>query len=150
VPRSTSLCSTNTVNHLVGHLRLRHACQSYFAHLRCRSASTYVSPTAINYRPNIPPKHKELYNALSELSVKAEQYVNISRLQLALRGLAVGDAVTRIAVLGINSQIGARRLVRVLLADPLVEEEQWEGELQRGGDEGAVLLRYGGMLCFGW
>lgn len=32
-------------------------------------------------------------------------------------------------VLGIEDQVGARRLARVLLADPLAEEAEWERRL---------------------
>jgi hypothetical protein len=112
-----------------------------------RSASTHVSPTAINLRPNIPPRNQELHNALSKLNHAAETYVNISRVQLALRGLEAQDAVTRVAVLGVNGQMGARRLVRLLLADPLGKEEGWERELvgpsnaDGSGSARAVLLK---------
>ena len=46
-------------------------------------------------------------------------------------------------VLGLNSQVSAQRLARLLLADPLSAEEKWEKELdQRGdGNERAVLLK---------
>jgi hypothetical protein len=52
--------------------------------------------------------------------------------------------LTHETVLGLNSQLGARRLARLLLADPLGAEEQWEKELLRadGGSERAVLLKY--------
>jgi hypothetical protein len=76
---------------------IRNSPSQWSSNLRVRSASTHVSPTAINLRPNIPPKNKELYDALSALSGAAETYVNISRLQLALHGLAARDAVTRVA-----------------------------------------------------
>jgi hypothetical protein len=48
-------------------------------------------------------------------------------------------------VLGINSQSSAQRLARLLLADPLGAEEQWEKELLKAcdGRERAVLLKYG-------
>jgi len=65
--------------------------------LRPRYLSAKVSPTAINVRPNVPPQNKELYDALSELSKVAESYVNISRLQLALRGVAAHEPVLRLA-----------------------------------------------------
>ncbi|KAF2685293.1 hypothetical protein K458DRAFT_365612 [Lentithecium fluviatile CBS 122367] len=143
VPRLTTLCSRRAIDHFSSPLRCRHVRNTRPANLRFRAASTHVSPTAINYRPNIPPENKELYDVLSELSGKAEQYVNISRLQLALRGFAVDNAVTRVAVLGLSSQVGAQRLVRALLADPLAGEQGWEGELEKVGEEGAVLLRSG-------
>jgi len=58
--------------------------------------------------------------------------------------LAAQDAVTRVAVLGLNSQLSAQQLARLLLADPLGAEEQWEKELVKGdGNERAVLLKYG-------
>ena len=47
-------------------------------------------------------------------------------------------------MLGLNSQSSAQRLARLLLADPLGAEEQWEKELLKAGDGGerAVLLKY--------
>jgi hypothetical protein len=97
VPRLTIIRKSTTIDRLPLALCCRNVAHSSFANLRARSASTHVSPTAINLRPNIPPKNKELYDALSALSGAAETYVNISRLQLALRGLAAHDAVTRVA-----------------------------------------------------
>lgn len=46
-------------------------------------------------------------------------------------------------VLGLNSQISAQRLARLLLADPLGNVEGWEQELEKAGDgnERAVLLK---------
>lgn len=61
----------------------------------------------------------------------------------------LGLILTIWAVLGLNSQIGAQRLARLLLADPLGQEEEWEKELDSAGEE-AVLLRYVGihaLLC---
>ncbi|KAJ4346858.1 uncharacterized protein N0V89_010790 [Didymosphaeria variabile] len=127
----------------MGGLRAANSSTSSALSLRTRSASTHVSPTAINYRPNVPPRNEELYNALSGLSNAAEQYVNLSRLQLALRGLAVENAVTRVAVLGLNSQVGAQRLARLLVVDPLAEKAEWEKRLEKSPEEGAVLLRFG-------
>jgi hypothetical protein len=68
--------------------------------------------------------------------------VNLSRLQLALRGLAVESPVTRVAVLGLSSHGGAKRLARALLADPLGAQEPWELALETAIEEGAVLIRY--------
>jgi len=44
----------------------------------------------------------------------------------------------------LNSQLSAQQLARLLLADPLSAEEQWEKELVKSGDsnERAVLLKY--------
>ncbi|KAI4939337.1 uncharacterized protein J4E92_000622 [Alternaria infectoria] len=146
VPRLTIFRKTGPTDRLPLARRCRNVLTSRpTTSLRVRSASTHVSPTAINLRPHIPPRNKELYDALSALSGAAETYVNISRLQLALRGLAAQDAVTRVAVLGLNSQLSAQQLARLLLADPLSAEEQWEKELVKSGDsnERAVLLKYG-------
>jgi hypothetical protein len=54
------------------------------------------------------------------------------------------NGLTRMTVLGLNSQTSAQRLVRLLLADPLGAEEQWEKELEKAGDGNAkaVLLKY--------
>ena len=53
------------------------------------------------------------------------------------RGLLVGfvilqeDVADRVVVLGLNSQVSASRLARLLLADPLGNEEGWEKELEK-------------------
>jgi hypothetical protein len=138
VPRAIACSRANAIDRAAASLRCRQALHP----LRTRCASTLVSPSAINYRPNVPPRNQELYNALSGLNGAAEQYVNLSRLQLALRGLAVENAVTRVAVLGLNSQVGAQRLARLLVADPLAEKAEWERALETSPEEGAVLLRY--------
>ncbi|USP72848.1 hypothetical protein yc1106_00122 [Curvularia clavata] len=145
VPRLTLFRKTGSIDRIPLALRCRNVPNSTCTGLRARSASTHVSPTAINLRPNVPPRNKELYDALSALSGAAETYVNISRLQLALRGLAAQDAVTRVAVLGLNSQLSAQQLARLLVADPLAAEEQWERDLIKAadGNENAVLLKYG-------
>ena len=65
------------------------------------------------------------------------------------RGLLVGsvilqkDVADRNVVLGLNSQVSASRLARLLLADPLGNEEAWEKELVKVDDanERAVLLK---------
>lgn len=108
-----------------------------------RSVSTQVSPTAINLRPDIPPRNKELHDALSALSSAAESYVNTERLQLALSGVAAHESVTRVAVLALDQQLSAQRLARLLLADPLGNEEQWEKELEKAvdGTGKAILLK---------
>ena len=48
------------------------------------------------------------------------------------------------AVLGLNGLNGVRRLARVLLADPLAPESEWERQLtdHDDKDERAFLLRY--------
>ncbi|KAH7071303.1 hypothetical protein BKA63DRAFT_517701 [Paraphoma chrysanthemicola] len=141
-PRLTTLLNGRAIVRLSSKSCCRHASTPRSLN-SVRSASTHVAPTAINLRPNIPARNKELHDALSALSGAAETYVNISRLQLALGGLAAQDAVTRVAVLGLNSQLSAQQLARLLLADPLGSEEQWEKELGKTNDQRAVLLKYG-------
>jgi len=106
VPRLTILRKTGPIDRIPLALRCCNVTKSSSTNLRARFASTHVSPTAINLRPNIPPPNKELYDALSALSGAAETYVNLSRLQLALRGLEAQDAVTRVAGT-VQAQLGA-------------------------------------------
>lgn len=68
---------------------------------RPRTTSTLASATAINATKQIPTFNRELHDALSELKSKAGNYVDLNRLQLALRGLETKDAVIRVA--GMNS-----------------------------------------------
>lgn len=58
------------------------------------------------------------------------------------------NAVTRVAVLGLNSQIGAQQLARLLVADPLGDKEEWESSLEKSPEQGAVLLRYEESFSF--
>ncbi|PVI00454.1 hypothetical protein DM02DRAFT_563051 [Periconia macrospinosa] len=147
-PRCASSCRKIAIEPSIRAIRSCNLSKPRFpSSLRVRSASTHLSPTAINYRPNVPARNKELHEALQKLGEDAEQFYNLSRLQLALRGLeGEGDeAVTRVAVLGLNSQVGAQRLARLLLADPLGKEEEWEKELDGSsdGNTSAVLIRFG-------
>ena len=71
------------------------------------------------------------------------------RRKMPSRGLLVGfailreDVADRVVVLGLNSQVSASRLARLLLADPLGNEEGWEKELEKADEanERAVLLK---------
>ncbi|KAI9681704.1 MAG: hypothetical protein M1822_007056 [Bathelium mastoideum] len=102
-------------------------------------ATSLSSRTAINAPIDVPAHHRPLYDALDKLKSTASNYVNLSRLQLALRGLERGDTVVRIAVLGMSGYGGlkrARKLVRLLLADPLIKRA-WEEKIDgvEGGEE---------------
>jgi hypothetical protein len=97
-------------------------------------------------RSSIPARYEPLHKALSEVQKKASAQVNLSRLRLALQGLESDAPVARVAVLGLNVEDTARRLVRLLLADALEKEGRWEKQLlaQRDVDSsGGLLLRYG-------
>ena len=62
-----------------------------------RHASTVTSATAINAPVNVPIAFKDLYESLQKLKNDAAVYTNLSRLQLALRGLEGRNAVVRVA-----------------------------------------------------
>ncbi|KAK4973965.1 hypothetical protein LTR28_011024 [Elasticomyces elasticus] len=111
------------------------------------SVRTLVSQTAINPPTNIPSSYAPLHSALGTLEESARDYVNISRLQLALRGLESTEPVVRIAVSGLGNDglMAAKRLVRVLCADPLSEKRDWEAALSENATEDGttLLVRYG-------
>lgn len=91
----------------------------------------------------------ELRDSLLDLQKHAANYVKISRLQLAVRGLdqPAGDEKIRIAIMGLYGEGGdgdpmrkVKQLVRVFLADPLVAEEGWERILSENGNVDEPLL----------
>ena len=62
-----------------------------------RHASTVASATAINAPVDVPIAFKDLHESLQKLKNDAAVYTNLSRLQLALRGLESRNAVVRVA-----------------------------------------------------
>lgn len=85
-----------------------------------------------------------------ELRKHAANYVNLSRLQLALLGLRqpAGEESVRVAVLGVNNGHAgpgeaAKEVLRLLLADPLKEEEEWERKLAGVKKGVPVLVKVG-------
>lgn len=112
---------------------------------RKRNASTVSSSTAVNATKTIPLGNKQLYESLGEVKKKAYGQVNLSRLQLAIQSLETENPTTRVAVLGLNVSATARRLVRLLLADALTAEEQWETRLVSESHDFSrgLLIRYG-------
>ena len=92
-----------------------------------------------------------LKDALQDLQRHAGSYVNISRLQLALRGLeqSQGQETIRVAILGVAdggaSLKKAKQLLRSLVADPLKDEEEWERLLlEERSSSRPLLLSIGG------
>ena len=89
----------------------------------------------------------ELDQTLRELQAQAPNLVNLSRLQLALQGLrqAPGKEAIRVAILGLenggNAGKTAKRVLRALLADPLVDEQPWERELDNYDPTHPLILR---------
>jgi hypothetical protein len=114
-----------------------------------RRQMTDASQTSIE-RPPAPlttsDRKSNLKSALIDLQKHSSTYVNISRLGLALRGLEqnTGEETIRVAILGLSDQRltskKVRDLVRLLLADPLKEEEEWERILVAAQDAGRPLL----------
>lgn len=51
----------------------------------------------VNAGKNVPPRFRELYAALNRVGDVAPERVNLSRLQLALRGLEVEEPLVRVA-----------------------------------------------------
>lgn len=78
---------------------------------------------------------KDLHEALKDLQKHAANYVNLSRVQLALNALRqdAGDETVRVAVLGLADGLEpgrtAKNVLRLLVADPLSPEQEWEREL---------------------
>ncbi|KAL4974338.1 hypothetical protein BDW66DRAFT_161381 [Aspergillus desertorum] len=114
------------------------------AKLNTKSYST--APTTAHTARHVPPRLRELYESLVQIQSVAPGQVNLSRLQLALRGLETEEPLIRVAVLGLNDIAAARKLVRLLLADPLKEREDWEDMLDpvagNGELERELLIRY--------
>ncbi|KAG9812233.1 hypothetical protein KCU63_g20583, partial [Aureobasidium melanogenum] len=128
-------------------LACAHANSSYTSqHAHIRHATNLASRTAINPPSNVPAENQQLYASLDRLKDIASDYVNQSRLQLALRGLETSRPTVRIGLLGLgrDGDVAARKLARVLLADALGDEGQWEKMLKQPSQDGKpLLLRYG-------
>ena len=109
-----------------------------------RRQSTLVSSTAIGASRQVPEEYKPLHEALLAVGSKASAQVSLSRLQLAIQSLESRTPKTRVAILGLDVATTARRLVKLLLADALVQEPRWE-RLLLGTDEypNGLLVRYG-------
>ncbi|KAH7008513.1 hypothetical protein EDB80DRAFT_716715 [Ilyonectria destructans] len=92
---------------------------------------------------------EELEKALLDLQKHAPAFVNLSRLQLALQGLrqTPGRESVRVAILGLaNSSDAAetaKNVLRVLLADPLKDEEEWERQLKDHDPRNPLIIRVG-------
>lgn len=111
-----------------------------------RAESTLASPESTTPTPDA---REELAAALNDLQRHAANHVNLSRIQLALRNLGQppGRESIRVAVLGMSngSESGrtAKRLLRLLLADPLTAEEGWERQLEDHNASQPLIVRIG-------
>lgn len=81
-------------------------------------------------------------HALHDLQKHAAQYVNLSRLQLALDSLGqpAGDETVRVAVYGSAT---AKEVLRLLLADPLSAQQEWEEQLAGHDISTPLIIRVG-------
>lgn len=86
---------------------------------------------------------------MKELEQHAPNHVSLSRLQLALQGLQqpAGEEAIRIAILGLRPEDDAagadtaKRVLRAILADPLVDEEAWERQLAKYEPNHPLIVR---------
>ncbi|KAG4035756.1 hypothetical protein MFRU_001g05240 [Monilinia fructicola] len=116
--------------------------------LQARQASSASIQATRNGELNRVSKidRNALREALLDIQKHATNYVNVSRLQLALRGLEQpeGEETIRVAILGLAdggaSLQKAKELLRLVLADPLKAEEEWERGIIRGDSMGRPLL----------
>ncbi|RAL62806.1 hypothetical protein DID88_004648 [Monilinia fructigena] len=116
--------------------------------LQARQASSASIQATRNGELNRVSKidRNALREALLDIQKHATNYVNVSRLQLALRGLEQpeGQETIRVAILGLAdggaSLQKAKELLRLVLADPLKAEEEWERGIIRGDSMGRPLL----------
>lgn len=111
------------------------------------STSTSTSTTATIQTADA---RRDLQEALNELQKHAANYVNLSRVQLALNALRqdAGDETVRVAILGLaNGSESARRtandVLRLLLADPLSPAQAWEKQLLAHDMATPLIVRVG-------
>ncbi|TLD24131.1 hypothetical protein PspLS_06716 [Pyricularia sp. CBS 133598] len=94
-----------------------------------------------------PNPRQELHGALTALQRHAPNYINISRVELALQGLRqdAGREAVRLAILGLgdNGSAGraAKGLLRSMLADPLSSEQEWERQLDQRDELRPLIIR---------
>ncbi|KAI4196679.1 MAG: hypothetical protein LQ350_006432 [Teloschistes chrysophthalmus] len=143
-PSSGYVCPNCIVRNALRRARQRQPSTHRFQPSARRLLSTISSVTAVNVKKDLPPAFRGLYDALGVLKREAAVYANLSQIQLAQRGLESENGITRIAALGGIDGHQTRRLVRILLADPLTPEPEWEKQLLGldDGDGRALLLRY--------
>jgi hypothetical protein len=129
---SSSSSSYKTSKHTTVHIR--------------HATTRLASQTAINPPSTVPPQNHALYASLEQVKHLASDHVNQSRVQHARRGLESSRPTVRIGLLGLGQEgnVAARKLARLLLADVLEDEGDWERVLtQASSSHGKpLLLRY--------
>ncbi|KAK3945166.1 hypothetical protein QBC46DRAFT_278545 [Diplogelasinospora grovesii] len=119
-----------------------------------RRESTTTTTTATHTAPSPEPApsdpREDLQSALQDLQKHVTNYVNLSRVQLALRNLGQepGNESVRVAFLPItNNGNGngttavAKKLLKLVLADPLKSTEEWERQLDAHDARQPLLVR---------
>ncbi|KAJ3961005.1 hypothetical protein N0V92_002286 [Colletotrichum tropicale] len=119
--------------------------------LRYFQSSTHaIHSSASNSSAAAQNARSELIDVLLELQKHAVNHVNLSRLQLALQGLRQepGHENVRVAILALADGADepgktARELLRVLLADPLGDEAEWERAVKGHDTTQPLVVRVG-------
>ncbi|KZZ92965.1 hypothetical protein AAL_05997 [Moelleriella libera RCEF 2490] len=110
---------------------------------------TKVGPRRRHLSTTTSHPRLELEQALLQLQKEVPNLINLSRSQLALRGLRqdAGAEVVRIAILALRNGSAAtstsRRILRALLADPLQEIQPWETQLEDRDGSKPLVVRVG-------
>lgn len=112
---------------------------------------TAAFATAAATTPTDHTARNDLQEALEGLQKHAANYVNLSRLQLALNALGqdAGEETVRVAILGLaggggaESGRAAKHVLRLLVADPLSPEQEWEQELLAHDMAQPLIVRIG-------
>ncbi|KAM7198051.1 hypothetical protein V8F20_006296 [Naviculisporaceae sp. PSN 640] len=117
--------------------------------LTARYQSNQAS-TEVETEIPISEPRKDLERSLLDLQTHGANYVNLSRLQLALHNLKEqpGQESIRVAFLGITNgspEPGntAKSLLRLVLADPLESSRDWETRLQSHDTSKPLIVRVG-------
>ncbi|KAI0443933.1 hypothetical protein F4803DRAFT_289551 [Xylaria telfairii] len=112
-----------------------------------RRFETTIATTSVDAKIRKTDPRKELESILLDLQTHAANYVNLSRLQLALNGLRQkpGDESIRVAILGLTDgsmpNNTAKEVLRLLLSDPLKEPEAWEQEVEQHDLAEPIIIR---------
>ncbi|KAF5675638.1 hypothetical protein FHETE_2488 [Fusarium heterosporum] len=101
--------------------------------------------TSTSTHPSNP--RTELEQHLLDLQKLAPSLVNLSRLQLAVQGLRQipGQEAVRVAILGLapghNAGQTAKNVLRLLVTDPLQDEQEWERQLNDHDPNNPLIVR---------
>ncbi|KAH8159832.1 hypothetical protein CIB48_g8416 [Xylaria polymorpha] len=112
-----------------------------------RRFETTIATTSVDAKIRKTNPRKELESILLDLQTHAANYVNLSRLQLALNGLRQrpGDESIRVAILGLTDGSApnntAKEVLKLLLSDPLKEPEAWEQEVEQHDLAEPIIIR---------